>query len=165
MYCNVLTKFEKKVNRMKTKILILLAIPVMFYACKKDTYTTKPQIAIKSISSTTLKQGDVLLFQLSFTDAEGDIQDTLWVQKVSRICPGTPGAQFISKNKVPDFTPTSNLKGILEIGYAYNANVSGYSTISGCGTKNDTAYFKFWLKDKGKNVSDTISSENIILLK
>jgi hypothetical protein len=165
MYCNVLTKFEKTMKRMKTKLLILLAIPVMFYACKKDTYTTKPQISIKSISSKELKQGDILIFQLTFTDAEGDIQDTLWVQKFSRTCPNTAGVQFISKNRVPDFTPTSNLKGILEIGYAYNANVQGYNTIAGCGNKNDTAYFKFWLKDKGKNVSDTISSENIVLLK
>jgi hypothetical protein len=47
MYCNVLTKFEMKVNRMKTKLLILLALPVLFYACKKDTYTTKPQISMK----------------------------------------------------------------------------------------------------------------------
>jgi hypothetical protein len=152
-------------KRMKTKILILLAIPVMFYACKKDTYTSKPQLSIKSINSTVLKQGDLLYFQIQFTDAEGDIQDTLWVQKVSRTCPTTFGVQFTSKNKVPDFTPTSNLKGILEIGYGYNANIPGSNTIAGCGTKNDTAYFRFWLKDKAKNVSDTISTENIVLLK
>ena len=150
---------------MKTKILILLAIPVIFYACNKDTYTTKPQISIKSVSSTLLKQGDILLFNIGFTDAEGDIQDTLWVQKISRTCPQTPGAQFISRNRVPNFTPTAQLKGILEIGYAYNANVPGYSPIVGCGTKNDTAYFRFWLQDKNRNVSDTISSENIVLLK
>ncbi len=152
-------------KRMKTKILILLAIPVMFYACKKDTFTAKPQITLKSINSKVIKQGDLLVFELNFTDAEGDISDTLWVQKISRVCPNTPGAQFLSKNKVPNFTATSNLKGILEVGYAYNANVPGYSTISGCGTKNDTAYFKFWLKDKAKNFSDTITTENIVLLK
>jgi len=165
MYCNVLTKFELKVTRMKTKILILLAIPVMFYACKKDTYLTKPQISIKSISSTTISPGALLTIELQFTDAEGDISDTLFIQKFSRVCPGQPGVQFSTRNKVPDFTPISNLKGILEIGYAYNANIPGKQTISSCGTKNDTAYFKFWLKDKGKNVSDTITSENIVLLK
>lgn len=154
-----------KVTRMKTKLLILLAIPFLFYACKKNTYTTKPQISIKNISATTLNQGDLLLFELEFTDKEGDIQDSLWVQKISRNCPGTPGAQFISKNKVPNFTATSNLKGTLEFGYAYNANIQGYSTITGCGTKNDTAYFKFWLKDKAQNVSDTLTSGNIVLLK
>ncbi len=150
---------------MKTKLLILFTITALLYGCKKDTYTTKPQISIKSISRTTLSQGDLLIFSLAFTDLEGDIQDTLWVQKISRTCPATPGAQFISKNKVPDFSPTSNLKGILEIGYSYNANTPGYSTISGCGLKNDTCYFKFWLKDKGKNFSDTIVSDNIVLLK
>jgi hypothetical protein len=152
-------------KRMTTKILILFAIALGFYACKKDTYTTKPQISIKSVSRTTLNPGDVIVFQINFTDAEGDIQDTLWVQKVSRTCPTTAGAQFTSKNKVPEFTPISNLKGILEIGYAYNSNAGGYSPISGCSNKNDTTYFKFWLKDKANNISDTISSENIVLIR
>jgi hypothetical protein len=165
MYCDVLTKFEPKVNRMKTKILILLALPLLFYACKKDTYTTKPQISLKNNYSKELRTGDLLIFQVNFTDAEGDIQDTLWVQKISRTCPTTPGTQFTSPNRVPDFTATSNLKGILEIGFAYNSNSSGYKSISGCSNKNDTCYFKFWLKDKGNNISDTISSENIVLIK
>jgi hypothetical protein len=152
-------------KRMKTKLLILLAIPVMFYACKKDTYNTKPQISIKSINSKELKQGELLIFQLTFTDAEGDIQDSLWIQKISRTCPNTAGAQFTSRVLIPDFTPTSNLKGILEVGYAYNANIQGYSSMSGCGTRNDTCYFKFWMQDKQKNKSDTITTENIVLLK
>ena len=150
---------------MKAKILILLALPFVFYGCKKDSFTTKPQISIKSISNKLLHPGDVVLFQINFTDAEGDVSDTLWVQKVSRICPTTFGAQFTSKNKVPDFTPTVNQKGILEVGFGYNTNTSGYTVISGCGNKNDTTYFKFWLKDKANNISDTISSENIVLLK
>ncbi|MES2005774.1 MAG: hypothetical protein V4450_14745 [Bacteroidota bacterium] len=150
---------------MKTKLLILLAIPVLFYACKKDAYTTKPQLSVKSISSTTLSQGNLLLFQIEFTDKEGDIQDTLWVQKVSRACPTSSGAQFLSPYKVPNFTPTSNLKGILEIGYGYNANVQGYQTITGCNNRNDTGYFRFWLKDKAQNVSDTLVTQNIVFLK
>jgi hypothetical protein len=166
MYCNVLTKFELKVNRMKTKILILLALPVMFYACKKDTYNTKPQISVKSINSKqAYPPAALLFFQIEFTDAEGDIQDTLYVQKFSRVCPNQPGVQFTTRTGFLIFHPTSNLKGILEIGYAYNTNIQGYTTISGCGIKNDTAYFKFWLKDKANNISDTITTENIVLLK
>jgi hypothetical protein len=149
-------------KRMKTKILILLAIPVMFYACKKDTYTSKPQISIKEISSTVLHQGDLLVFEIAFTDKEGDIQDTLWVKKISRTCPSNT---FLDVNLVPDFTPTPNLKGTLEIGYSYNASNQQYRSIAGCGTKNDTTYFKIWLKDKANNVSDTISSQDIVLLK
>lgn len=149
---------------MKAKILILLAIVVMFYNCNKDTYTTKPQIKVKSLSSTRLSSGDLLLIQLEFTDAEGDIQDSLYIQKVSKACPGT-SSEFKVGYPVPDFTPTSNLKGVLELNYAYNVNINGYKTITGCGNRNDTTYFRFWLIDKAKNVSDTITSDNIVLLK
>jgi hypothetical protein len=147
------------------KILLITGLTVfLFGGCKKSaSYDTKPQINFKNINSTSLKTGDLLLFEINFTDKEGDIQDTLWVQKISKTCPNSPGVQFISPNKVPDFTPTPNLAGILEIGFAYNANVQGYPVIGGCSNKNDTATFKFWLRDKGKNISDTLVSPPIIL--
>lgn len=150
---------------MKTKLSILFAFAAMFYGCQKDAYTTKPQISIKSISRTTISPGDLLLFQIEFTDKEGDIQDTLYVQKLSKVCPNENGVTFTSKNRVPDFTPTSNLKGILEIGYGYNVNISGYESMGSCANKTDTAFFKFWLKDKANNVSDTITSQAIVVLK
>ncbi len=150
---------------MRTKLLILFTFTLFFYACKKDTYTSKPQITFNNASSTELNQGNIITFQIDFTDKEGDIQDTLWVEKLSRTCPTTPGVQFVSKNKVPNFSPTSNLKGKLEISFVYNANVPGVSSIIGCSNKNDTAYFKFWLKDKAQNRSDTIVSPNIILIR
>ena len=149
------------------KILLITGLTVfLFGGCKKSaSYDTKPQINFKNINSTSLKTGDLLLFEINFTDKEGDIQDTMWVQKISKTCPNSPGVQFISRNKVPDFTPTPNLAGVLEIGFAYNANVQGYPVIGGCGNKNDTATFKFWLRDKGKNISDTLVSPPIILLR
>ncbi|HJV20716.1 MAG TPA: hypothetical protein VJ552_12610 [Sediminibacterium sp.] len=150
---------------MRTKILILLTFAAFFYACKKSSYTTRPQISFNNVNSTVLYQGNIVTFQLNFTDKEGDIQDTLWVEKVSRTCPSTPGVQFISKNKVPDFTANSNLDGKLEISFVYNANVPGLSSIIGCSNKNDTSYFRFWLKDKAQNRSDTIASPDIILVK
>ncbi|MBL7759292.1 MAG: hypothetical protein JNK08_01210 [Sediminibacterium sp.] len=150
---------------MRTKILILLTFATFFYGCKKSSYTTRPQISFNSVNSTVLYQGNVVTFQLNFTDKEGDIQDTLWVEKISRTCPNTPGVQFISKNKVPNFTATSNLDGKLEISFVYNANVPGLSSIIGCSNRNDTSYFRFWLKDKANNRSDTIASPDIILVK
>lgn len=150
---------------MRTKILILLTFAAFFYGCKKSSYTTRPQISFNSVNSTVLYQGNVVTFQLNFTDKEGDIQDTLWVEKISRTCPNTPGVQFISKNKVPNFTATSNLDGKLEISFVYNANVPGLSSIIGCSNRNDTSYFRFWLKDKANNRSDTIASPDIILVK
>ncbi len=150
---------------MRTKILILLAFGSFFYGCGKDTYTTAPQIKFNSASSTVLSQGNILTFTIDFTDKEGDIQDTLWVQKISRTCPTTPGVQFTSKNKIPNFSPTSNLKGKMEISFIYNANAPGIASIIGCSNKNDTSYFKFWMKDKAQNRSDTISSPDIVLIR
>ncbi len=150
---------------MRAKILILLTFGSFFCSCKKDTYTSKPQITFGSASSTVLAQGNILTFTIDFTDKEGDVQDTLWVQKISRTCPTTPGVQFTSKNKVPNFAPTSNLKGKMEISFVYNGNVPGIASIIGCSNKNDTSYFKFWLKDKAQNRSDTISSPDIILIR
>ena len=150
---------------MRTKILILITIPLFFYGCKKSTYTSKPQISLLPLSSNVLSQGQILKFQLEFTDKEGDIQDTLWVQKISRTCPTTPGVQFISKNKIPDFTPTPTLKGTLEISFVYNANVTGIQSIVGCTNRNDTSFFRFWMKDKAQNRSDTIFSPDIILIR
>jgi hypothetical protein len=67
------------------KILLITGLMVfLFGGCKKSaTYDTKPQINFKNINSTSLKTGDLLLFEINFTDKEGDIQDTLWVQKIS----------------------------------------------------------------------------------
>ncbi|MFN4974292.1 MAG: hypothetical protein ACK5GV_03495 [Bacteroidota bacterium] len=150
-----------------TKLILIAGLLVYIpLACKKNEFTTKPQISFKKISNTTLSTTNpVVFFEIKFTDKEGDVQDTLWVQKISKVCPNSPGVQFTSKNKVPDFTPISNVEGVLEIGFAYNANIGNYPTISGCGNKTDTATFKFWLRDKAKNVSDTLVSPPIILLK
>jgi hypothetical protein len=150
---------------MRTKLLILLTITVFFYGCKKDEFNTKPTLSFGDVNSKELRQGNLLIFTLNFTDKEGDIQDTLWVQKLSKTCPTTPGVQFISPNRVPDFTGTPNLKGKLEITFVYNANVPGTPSIVGCNNRNDTAYFRFWLKDKANNRSDTISSPDIILIR
>jgi hypothetical protein len=154
-------------NLQGTKLILLagllLSIPL---ACSKDSFSTKPQISFKKISTTTLSATNpILFFEIRFTDQEGDIQDTLWVQKISKTCPNSPGVQFISKNKVPDFTPVPNLEGVLEIGFSYNANIGNYPIITGCGNKNDTATFKFWLRDNAKNMSDTLVSPPIILLR
>lgn len=150
---------------MKTKLLIVLAILAMFYGCKKDTYTTKPQIKLKNTYAKSLTQGDLLLFEVEFTDKEGDIQDTLFIQKFSKVCPTQTGVTFLSKNNIPNFTPTSNLDGVLEVGYSYNTNIQGYQRMIGCSNRTDTAYFRFWLKDKAQHTSDTITSENIVLLR
>ena len=149
---------------MTTKIWLVLAITLVFSACTKDTYNTKPSLSFKSVNGTSFSNGSTILFNLEFTDKEGDVQDSIWIQKITRTKTCT---NFSDRTKIPSYTATANLKGIFEIGYSVGTSLSSnYPILPGCpGNKNDTCYFKFWTRDLAKNVSDTVSSPDIIILK
>ena len=150
---------------MKLQFLIAtIAACVLLAGCTKDKYATKPKLELSSINGSEFTTGSVLSFKFTVTDKEGDINDTMWVQKVSFVCTetnsGWPGAY-----KVPDFATTKNLKVDLDVNYCYNCGQDYPPTISGCTQRDDSCYFKFWLKDRAGNVSDTITTSTIKLLK
>lgn len=149
---------------MKAKLFIIGLITIALAACSKDQYSTKPQLTFKSVNGTTFAQGDFINFKIEFTDKEGDIQDTLWIAKVSYTC--DPANPIISPYQVPNFTASKNLKGEFDISYVYNVLNAGYPYIGACAdaARTDSCYFRFWLKDKGNHVSDTINSPTINLL-
>ena len=71
---------------MKAKVLIAALIAISFAACKKDKFTTKPQLEFKEVSPTVLQPNQSIIFTLHYTAREGDIQDSLFVQKVTQNC-------------------------------------------------------------------------------
>lgn len=149
---------------MKTKTLILTAITLIALSCNKDTYNTRPKLTFKSVNGSSFSANQTIIFNIEFTDKEGDLQDSIWVQKVTRIAGCN---NFSDRLKIPAFIPTPNLKGTLEIGYGIGLNSpGGYPILPQCPVgKNDTCYFKFWARDSQKNVSDTVTSPNIVILK
>ena len=149
---------------MKTKIGLVLAIIVVMMACKKDSFNTKPSLTFKDINGTVFGNGSTVLINLTFTDKEGDIQDSIWVQKITRSKGCT---NFSDRTKIPKFDAVANLKGVFEIGYSVGSGLGGaYPILPGCpANKNDTCYFKIWARDLAKNVSDTITTPDIIILK
>ena len=134
---------------------------LLFVSCNKNKYTTKPQLKYKSANKTVFRQGDVLSFTLSFTDAEGDLQDSIYVEKFVAKC---ANSSFSRLYKIPDFPTSKSQSGEIVVSYGYN--VTGYPPIRTpqC-NKNDTCIFKFVLKDKAQNKSDTAYSETIVLIK
>jgi hypothetical protein len=139
-------------------------VTVLFFAaCGKDKYTTKPQITFKKASSSTLNHNQTITFTMDVTDAEGDLQDSMWIQKVEPKC---GGSNFTAKYKMPDFTAIKNIKATVDVCFAYGINL-GCPVISGpaCPNRNDTATFRFWIKDKGGNISDTAVSSPIVIFK
>ncbi len=147
---------------MRTKILVSIAAVIFLAACGKDKYTTKPQITFKKVNRTTLSRNQVIIFTLEVTDTEGDLQDSMWIQKVVPKC---TGSNFTAKYKMPDFTSMKNLKGEVDICFGYGNNL-GCPILSdpNC-ARNDTATFRFWLKDKGGNISDTARSPVIAIIR
>lgn len=147
---------------MTTKILIAFLGLTLITACSKDNFATKPTLKLKSINTNTLAKGDFLQVILEVTDAEGDLQDSIWIQQVVRNC---SASGFISKYKFPDFPQTKNLKGDINICFAYGTNL-GCPTITGpkCTSQNDSSVFKIWIQDKAKNISDTITTDEVVVL-
>lgn len=147
---------------MKAKLLIFSAIILGITACKKDAYTTRPQLTFKSVNGKTFGSNSAIIFSIEFTDKEGDLQDSIWVQKITRV---NGCASFSDRAKIPNFTATSNLKGVFEIGYSTGfVPGSNYTVLPSC-SKTDTCYFRFWTRDNAKNVSDTVVSPDIIIVK
>lgn len=134
-------------------ILLLLST-----SCNKSKFSNTPSLKFKSVNTTQLHNQQLLSFTLSFTDADGDLTDSIFVQK---IVPGCSNSNFKQLYPLPAFPSAKDQQGDIIVTFGYN--VSGYSDVlaNQC-QKNDTAVFRFALRDKAKNVSDTVSSPQII---
>ena len=138
--------------------LLVFLITFILSSCSKDKFNTNPAIKLESVNTTDLFQGQQLRFILSFTDKEGDVSGSVYVEKIEPTC---AGSNFQQAYIVPDFPSTNNQKGELTVTFGYD--VSGLSNISPKCMRNDTAVFRFALVDKAMNTSDTIESPQIIL--
>jgi hypothetical protein len=145
---------------MRNTILIAV-VCFAFFGCKKETYSTTPELTYKSVNTTFLFPDQIIKFSLTVTDAEGDIIDTLYVQKVSLNC---VASNFSETVPLPKFPTSKNVKADVLVSYSNGINNPGYTTIaSRCGY-NDSCYFRFMLKDKANNKSDTVRSETIVVV-
>ncbi len=57
------------------KYMLLICALAFFTSCKKDkkVYSDVPEIALVSISSTSVSEGDPLTFVISYVDGDGDL--------------------------------------------------------------------------------------------
>ncbi len=143
---------------MKHSLLIGLVV-LFLISCSKDKFQSKPQLELKSVSSTIVPVGGGLQVIMRLTDQEGDFSDVIWVQKVTTQC---PGSNFIDSllYRIPSDVPRStNFDGDVMVTFAYALGLQPQCT------KPDTAVFSFWMKDAANNVSDTVNTPPIIILR
>jgi hypothetical protein len=153
---------------MKLKLLILALIVVAaFVTCTKNSYNTTPTLKFLGVNSTIIPQQSAISFQLQCTDKEGDVVDTIWIQRVSKVS-GCESLSRIDSFAIPDFSPPKNVKAEFDFNYNYaspNPPNLGACTIGNNVSTTDTSYFRFWMHDKAQHISDTVQSPDIALLK
>ena len=146
-------------TKMRYTIIFSTLLFVILSGCGKDKFDTVPMLEFKSVNTNQLRSGQVLQFTLSFTDKEGDISNKIFVLKSSPEC---PAEDFTESYNIPDFPASSDQKGEIVLSLGYNANP--FPDISPKCQKDETATFRFVIKDLAGNVSDTVSSPPIKII-
>jgi hypothetical protein len=140
---------------------------LLFVACSKDKFETKPSIEIKSINPTQVSafSGSYSEITLQFTDKQGDL-DSVFLYKVWLNSRGRSPQFPILPFPLPPF-PEKN-KG--EIKLTLDAALTLVAAPNPSpqpdapnGKQPDTIIFKIIVKDRGGNVSDTATTEPLVI--
>jgi hypothetical protein len=145
----------------------MIVIAVVAGACDKSKFNTKPTLTLKSQNGDILPPGSSLVLDFEFTDKEGDVDDTIYVKKIRTNAIKVPTIRDSFALQVPTFP--KNTKGEIRLTLEYN----GYmiSAINPpldptTGKRvSDTLTMKFALKDRGNNISDTVTIGPIVVLR
>ncbi|MBO9203966.1 MULTISPECIES: hypothetical protein [Niastella] len=139
---------------------------ILFAACGKDKFQDKPTVEIKSVNPTQVSvlSGSYTEILLGFTDKQGDL-DSVYLYK-ERLNSIQKPVQFpILPYRLPDFPEKS--KGeikltILNTDLVASENPRNQPNAPN-GKEPDTIIFKIIVKDRGGNVSDTVTTEQLVI--
>lgn len=151
------------------KLLIVGFVLVVLFACNKDKYQTKPQISLKSVGAKVVPVNGVLNVVLSYTDKEGDISDSMYIRKIRLNKTVVATLRDSLRYKIPDF-PNYD-KGEIDLALQYQNHLISASNPPPIPGSNpsvpqpDTLLLKFWIRDKAGNVSDTVTTEQIVIIR
>lgn len=142
-------------------ILSIFSIVIIFLACKKDKFTTVPQISFKSIkpnaflSSTTDRTAAPIL-TITVTDAEGDLgfktgKDTSVIYITNLLT-----------NKLDSFN-LPDIQTSAQKDFKADVEINLFAVMGGSNRprpKTDTLFFEVYIKDFAKNKSNVIKTSN-----
>ncbi len=103
--------------------------------------------------------GSTLVLQIQVTDKEGDVTDSLFMNRVRYNQKVRTTLRDSIYFKVPDAPNSAD--GIIQLDLDYN----NYLAAAQNPLENDTIAFRFALKDKAGNVSDTITTDPIVVIR
>jgi|SRR6185312_12502689 len=144
---------------MRYTLLFSIFLFVIFIGCKKKDSGSSPTLKFKSVNSTEIRSGDLIEFTLSFKGGSNTGTDSITVEK---LVPNCSESDFVATYPLPAYPATKNQSGEITVTFGYNGPGS-YQNIPPKCSMNDTAVFRFSLKDSQQHLSDTVSSPTIIL--
>ena len=155
---------------MKAKLLFLLIACSVSFACKKDKFESKPALVLKDIKTYLLSsgsnQGSAIEIEMEVNDKEGDVTDSIYMQKIDAASISCPDNSILSNlnYKIPSY-PSGNTQSIVFRLKFATFQASGYGFISGpkCSPRKDTSFFKIWVSDRKGNISDTLVTSAIAI--
>jgi hypothetical protein len=150
------------------KLLTIVLMVLLFAACGKDKFQTKPSLKIKSISGNIVPVNSAIRFTLEFTDKEGDVYDSIFVKKIRLNKRVVTTLRDSFGFAIPEFPNAP--KGEIDLTLDFQSALSALNPPNIIGSnppkkEPDSLLFKFYVQDKKKNKSDTVTTEMIQILR
>ncbi len=150
---------------MKWKLSAFFLAVVVLAACNKDKFNTKPSLKLKSVTDKNVPVNGTMVFNFEFTDKEGDVSDTLFIKRIRTNRRVVPTLRDSLTLQVPNFP--KQMEGIIEVVLDYTNYLTSAKNPPSTGNpprnESDSLTFRFVLKDKQNNKSDTVVVENIVI--
>ena len=150
-------------NTYRYLYLIICGLVILFAGCKKIDevpYTNAPSIAFVSATPTSAKEyKDIITFVVSYKDHDGDLGENDPNVTNVFVTDKRNGVkyEFRVKQLAPDKTTSIAIAGNLDIELPATDITDGSSSQS--------ATFEIYLKDRAGNVSNTITSTAVQIVK
>ena len=150
------------------QLVLFSALVLLVAACGKDKFQTKPQLKLISVSNTIVPVNGGMRVVLQYTDKQGDVSNTFYIYKQRLNARVVETVRDSLVYPVPQFPNTP--KGDFELNLAYqNDLISAFDPPHMPGNPDqlepDTLNLKFLVSDKAGNKSDTVTLNNIVVLR
>lgn len=167
MFCfTSLANNHIKCNKMKSVVKAISMISFLFFACTKDSINTKPSVTLQSFTPNIIPINGTATVTFSFGDKEADL-DSIYIFKKRLNKKTTATNRDTLKFGIPYFDRSTTGEISVLMGYQSELISAISPTQSGTPPSRDpdTLQFKFVVKDKAKNNSDTIIASPIIVIR
>lgn len=140
-------------------VIAILSLAILIAACNKDKFQTKPRIEVKNYSSKEIPKNGVLILRLNYFDKEGDIGEGHFYmfRKRTNKVPANAEKPDVLNYTLPKFTNKD--QGEIRM------DLKEFDFLNEDTRENDTMFFRIAVTDRAGNTSDTLETDQIVVIK